>query len=78
MWTRQPLGGRSGLSFTRRGRVDDPRHLPRAQKLMGQGESVPVHEGKLVLGTYQSVIFLELDGQPERQRKIGVQVHGLR
>jgi len=46
--------------------------------LMGQGESVPVHEGKLVLGTYQSVIFLELDGQPERQRKIGVQVHGLK
>ena len=44
--------------------------------LMGQSESVPVHEGKLVLGTYQSIIFLELDGP--RERKIGVQVTGLK
>merc|ERR1711937_350043 len=45
--------------------------------LLGQSDSVPVHEGKLVLGTYQSVIFLELDGMPERERKIGIQVMGI-
>ncbi len=44
--------------------------------LLGQSDSVPVQEGKLVLGTYQSVIFLELDGP--RQRKIGVSVTGIK
>ena len=44
--------------------------------LLGQSDSVPVTEGKLVLGTYQSVIFVELDGP--RERKIGCQVHGMK
>ena len=34
-----------------------------------------IHEGKLVLGTYQSIIFVELDGP--RTRKVGCQILGL-
>ena len=43
--------------------------------LLGQSDSVPIHEGKLVLGTYQSIIFVELDGP--RTRKVGCQILGL-
>lgn len=41
---------------------------------LSTSEVVPIAEGKLMLGTYQSVIFLELDGP--RQRKLFVQVTG--
>jgi secondary thiamine-phosphate synthase enzyme len=38
------------------------------------GESVPVHDGELALGTWQRVLFLELDR--ERDRRWVVQVVG--
>jgi secondary thiamine-phosphate synthase enzyme len=38
------------------------------------GESIPVREGKLALGTWQRVLFLELDR--ERERRWTVQVVG--
>jgi thiamine phosphate synthase YjbQ (UPF0047 family) len=38
------------------------------------GESVPVREGVLALGTWQRVLFLELDR--ERERRWVVQVVG--
>ena len=44
--------------------------------VLGNSLAIPVTEGKLVLGTYQSVIFVELDGP--RERKIGCQVHGMK
>ena len=34
---------------------------------------IPVHEGRLVLGTWQSVFFVELDG-PRPRRTVAVQV----
>lgn len=37
-------------------------------------EIIPVVEGKLALGTYQSILFCELDGP--RQRTVFVQVSG--
>ena len=44
--------------------------------LMGPaGESVPVHDGELCLGTWQRVLFLELDR--ERDRRWLVQVVGV-
>eukprot|EP00951_Prasinocladus_malaysianus_P034636 scaffold350753_cov38-Prasinocladus_malaysianus.AAC.1 len=36
--------------------------------LLGQTETIPVHEGQLVLGTWQSVILVELDGTKDRKR----------
>jgi len=41
---------------------------------MGASVSVPVTEGRLTLGTWQSVLFVELDGP--RSRRIHVQVLG--
>ena len=41
---------------------------------MGNGETVAIIDGKLVLGTYQSIIAIELDGP--RERKVSVQVMG--
>ncbi len=55
---------------------DEPRnaHSHLAAMLLGSSEVIPVQEGKLVLGRYQSVIMLELDGP--RQRHVSVRVFG--
>ena len=42
--------------------------------LIGSSESVPVHEGKLQIGTWQSIILAEFDGP--RKRSIAVSVTG--
>ena len=41
---------------------------------MGNSETVAIVDGKLVLGTYQSIMAIELDGP--RERKVSVQVMG--
>ena len=41
---------------------------------VGNSESLSVVDGKLVLGTYQSVMAVELDGP--RERKVSVQIVG--
>jgi secondary thiamine-phosphate synthase enzyme len=43
--------------------------------LIGCAQTVPVEEGHLVLGTWQSIFFCEFDGP--RQRKVIVQIVGL-
>lgn len=42
--------------------------------VLGNTETIPVHEGKLTLGTWQSVLLVELDGP--RRRTVGIQVVG--
>jgi thiamine phosphate synthase YjbQ (UPF0047 family) len=42
--------------------------------LIGNSESVPISQGKVALGTWQSVMFVELDGP--RQRTVGIQIVG--
>lgn len=42
--------------------------------LVGCDQTVPVEEGRLVLGTWQSIFFCEFDGP--RQRKVIVQIIG--
>uniref|UniRef100_A0A061S4K5 Secondary thiamine-phosphate synthase enzyme n=1 Tax=Tetraselmis sp. GSL018 TaxID=582737 RepID=A0A061S4K5_9CHLO len=44
--------------------------------LLGQSETIPVHEGKLALGTWQSVILIELDGTKGRKRTVALQYFG--
>lgn len=44
--------------------------------LLGAHEQVPIKESKLLLGRYQSIFFVELDGP--RDRKIIVQLSGIR
>ena len=43
--------------------------------LLGPGLTVPFCEGRLMLGTWQQVVFLELDNRP-RKRKVVVQIMG--
>lgn len=43
--------------------------------LMGTSFSVPVHSGKMALGTWQQVIFLDFDNKP-RTRSLSVLVMG--
>ena len=42
--------------------------------LLGSSESVPIHEGEIKIGTWQSVILAELDGP--RTRTVAVQITG--
>jgi thiamine phosphate synthase YjbQ (UPF0047 family) len=42
---------------------------------MGPGLTVPIHEGQLVLGTWQQIVVLDHDNKP-RRRRIFVQVVG--
>lgn len=42
---------------------------------MGPGIAVPVHEGQLVLGTWQQIVVIDHDNRA-RIRKVFVQVMG--
>ena len=35
--------------------------------ILGPGETIPVHQGKLLLGTWQAVMLVELDGPRDRR-----------
>lgn len=43
--------------------------------ILGPGVTVPFRAGKLLLGTWQQIVFIELDVRP-RDRKIHVQIIG--
>lgn len=43
--------------------------------LMGSQLTVPFHEGKLILGTWQQIIFIDFDTRP-RSRKVVIQLVG--
>lgn len=47
----------------------DPSHMPDhiLSSLIGTSITIPVENGKLVLGTWQRVVLIELDGLRERQ-----------
>src|SRR5437868_14422012 len=47
----------------------NPAHVPDhiLSALIGTSVSIPVHRGQLVLGTWQRVVLVELDGPRERE-----------
>jgi secondary thiamine-phosphate synthase enzyme len=55
---------------------DEPEnaHSHLASMLLGSSEVIALVDGDLVLGQYQSVMLVELDGP--RRRKVSVQVYG--
>lgn len=55
---------------------DEPEnaHSHLAAMLLGSSEVIPLANGELVLGQYQSVMLYELDGP--RQRKVSVRIYG--
>jgi secondary thiamine-phosphate synthase enzyme len=55
---------------------DEPQnaHSHLAAMLLGSSEVIPLSEGRLVLGRYQSIMLYELDGP--RERKVSIQICG--
>lgn len=53
--------------------VDDNARSHLTAGMVGGNLMIPVHQGQLVLGTWQSVFFVELDG-PRPLRSVAVQV----
>ena len=55
---------------------DEPEnaHAHLIAMLLGNSETLTVHDGALVLGRYQSILLLEMDGP--RERTLAVQVLG--
>jgi len=47
----------------------NPQHVPDhiMSSIIGPGVFIPVNEGELVLGTWQRIILIELDGPRDRQ-----------
>jgi len=54
---------------------DDNGHSHVRASLMSPSISVPVRDGKIVHGTWQQIVFIELDTRP-RNRDITVQIAG--
>lgn len=56
---------------------DEPEnaHAHLISMLLGNSETVTIHQGELRLGRYQSILMLEVDGP--RERKLAVQVLGV-
>jgi secondary thiamine-phosphate synthase enzyme len=54
---------------------DDNGHSHVRASLIGPSITIPLKNGKLLHGTWQQIVFLELDTQP-RDRKIIVQIVG--
>lgn len=57
---------------------DEPKnaHSHLIAMMLGNSEIVTVHNGALVLGRFQSILLLEMDGP--RQRRLAVQVFGVK
>ena len=55
--------------------IDDNAHSHLAGSYLGQSVTIPVREGSPLLGEYQSLFFIELDG-PRKARRLVVEVLG--
>ena len=53
-------------------RIDDNAHAHLQAVLLGNCQTIPVEEGCLVMGTWQRVLFVELDGP--RRRNVLIKV----
>ncbi len=53
-------------------RIDSNAHAHLRSMLLGSSVTIPVLEGKPVLGTWQRIIFAELDGPRERSFLVSV------
>ncbi len=57
----------------RHDRVDGNADSHIKSAILGPSETIPINNGKLQLGTWQSIMFVELDG-PRSNRKIIVEI----
>ncbi len=52
--------------------IDNNAHAHLRAVLLGMSETVPVEDGHMVLGTWQSIFFVELDGP--RKRTVNIKI----
>jgi secondary thiamine-phosphate synthase enzyme len=57
----------------RHDRVDNNAHAHIQASVLGPQETIPVDNGDLLLGTWQGILLVELDG-PRPRRRVSVQV----
>ncbi|MCQ5340727.1 MAG: secondary thiamine-phosphate synthase enzyme YjbQ [Candidatus Methanomethylicia archaeon] len=57
-------------------RIDDNADAHLASTFIGTSVTIPIKDGKLCLGTWQDIFFLELDG-PRIGRKVIIEVLGV-
>jgi secondary thiamine-phosphate synthase enzyme len=57
----------------RHDRVDNNAHSHIQAALLGPQETIPVEDGDLLLGTWQGILLVELDG-PRPRRRVSVEV----
>jgi len=72
-WER--IAPQHGFYRHNRGRGDDNSHSHIRASLIGPSLSVPFKDKKLILGTWQSIVFIDFDTRP-RKREIIVQIMG--
>lgn len=53
-------------------RIDNNAHSHLRAILLGMNEIIPIEDGHLVLGTWQSIFFVELDGP--RKRSVNIKI----
>ena len=56
-------------------RIDNNAHAHILSSLVGNTRSIPIANSSLVLGTWQAIMFVELDGP--RRRRASVQIFGV-
>jgi secondary thiamine-phosphate synthase enzyme len=54
-------------------RIDDNAQAHIAAAILGPSETIAIEDGRLVLGTWQGLMLVELDG-PRARRRISVQI----
>jgi secondary thiamine-phosphate synthase enzyme len=69
----EALAPRSGDYEHNRRNADTNAHAHLRAALIGPSESVPIVDGRLVLGTWQQVVLIDFDDRP-REREVVVQV----
>jgi thiamine phosphate synthase YjbQ (UPF0047 family) len=74
-WDINSMDGQKGLAAWR---AQEPinAHSHLLSMILGSSEAIPVHKGKIVLGQWQSVMLVDLDGP--RDRTVGLQVTGFK
>ncbi len=55
--------------------IDDNAHAHLASAVIGSTRVVPVKDGRLLRGTWQNILFIEMDG-PRSYRRVVVEVMG--
>jgi secondary thiamine-phosphate synthase enzyme len=54
-------------------RVDNNAHAHIKAAILGPSETIAIEDGRLLLGTWQGIMMIELDG-PRSRRRISVQI----